>query len=938
MDKIIVKSARVHNLKGIDVEIPKNKLVVITGLSGSGKSSLAMDTIFVEGQRRYLESLSTYVRQFIGELKKPDVDSIEGLSPSIAIDQKSVSHNPRSTVGTVTEIYDYLRVLYAQVGVPHCPKCGKELQKMSVDEIVDNITKHFDNERVFILAPIARDKKGTFKDEFEKFIDRGYTRVEVDGSVYRLEEAPELNKNVRHNVNLVIDRIVPSESDVHRLFQSVELALKEGNGFVVIRNEDGHEHLYSEKLSCLSCGFSMPEISAKLFSFNNPYGACPECHGLGFKLEVDENSLFEEDKPVTEGLKIGHKSDGWLTRRMERILNDYKGNKDKPFSEQPQEVKEAILYGTEYFEGLVALVKERYEEYTSEDTREWLVENFFVERTCQTCKGKKLKPEALSVLVDDLSIIDFTDLQISKELEIIQNLPSKLTQKQYEAVRELINEIQKRLDFLEKVGLGYITLSRNVRTLSGGEAQRIRLATQIGSKLTGVTYVLDEPTIGLHQRDNDRLIDMLKELRDLGNTVIVVEHDEDVIRNSDYIVDIGPGAGISGGNVIFSGSVEEIMKCDESLTGRYLSGKEKIEVPRVRRTGTGKSIKLIGAKHNNLKNVTVQFPLGTFICITGVSGSGKSSLILDTLYPALSNRLYRTKHEVGQYDRIEGIEEIDKVIAIDQSPIGRTPRSNPATYTKVFDSIRELFAMVPEAKARGYDKGRFSFNVKGGRCEACGGQGVVKIEMMFLPEVYVECDVCKGSRYNSETLEVKYKGKSIADVLDMTVDEALEFFKNLPSISDTLQVLSDVGLGYVKLGQPATTLSGGEAQRVKLASELRKKATGRTLYILDEPTVGLHFEDVKKLIEVLNRLVDKGNTVIVIEHNLDVIKSADYVIDLGPEGGNGGGYVVASGTPEEIARSQMSWTGKYLRRLLNGYNEYRDVESGKTNLVGEVSL
>ncbi len=938
MDKIIVKGARVHNLKGIDVEIPKNKFVVITGLSGSGKSSLAMDTIFIEGQRRYLESLSTYVRQFIGELKKPDVDSIDGLSPSIAIDQKSVSHNPRSTVGTVTEIYDYLRVLYAQIGVPHCPKCGKELQKMSVDEIVDNIAKHFENERVFILSPIARDKKGTFKDEFEKFIDRGYTRVEVDGNVYRLEEVPELNKNVRHNVNLVIDRIVPSESDVHRLFQSVELALKEGNGFIIVRNEEGHEHLYSEKLSCLSCGFSMPEINAKLFSFNNPYGACPDCHGLGFKLEVDENSLFEEDKPVTEGLKIGHKSDGWLTRRMERIISDYKGDKNKPFSEQSQEIKEAILYGTEYFEGLVALVKERYEEYTSEDTREWLVENFFVERTCQSCKGKKLKPEALSVLVDNLSIIDFTDLQISRELEIIRNLPGKITQKQYEAVRELINEIEKRLDFLEKVGLGYITLSRNVRTLSGGEAQRIRLATQIGSKLTGVTYVLDEPTIGLHQRDNDRLIDMLKELRDLGNTVIVVEHDEDVIRNSDYIVDIGPGAGVNGGNVIFSGNVEEIMKCDQSLTGRYLSGKEKIDIPSTRRTGTGKSIKLVGARHNNLKNVSVQFPLGTFICITGVSGSGKSSLILDTLYPALSNKLYRTKHEVGQYDKIEGIEEIDKVIAIDQSPIGRTPRSNPATYTKVFDSIRELFAMVPEAKARGYDKGRFSFNVKGGRCEACGGQGVVKIEMMFLPEVYVECDVCKGSRYNSETLEVKYKGKSIADVLDMTIDEALEFFKNLPSISDTLQVLSDVGLGYVKLGQPATTLSGGEAQRVKLASELRKKATGRTLYILDEPTVGLHFEDVKKLIEVLNRLVDKGNTVIVIEHNLDVIKSADYVIDLGPEGGNDGGFIIASGTPEEIARSQVSWTGKYLRRILNGYNEYVEIENGTANLLGEVSL
>jgi len=936
MDKIIVKGARVHNLKNIDVEIPKNKFVVITGLSGSGKSSLAMDTIFIEGQRRYLESLSTYVRQFIGELKKPDVDSIDGLSPSIAIDQKSVSHNPRSTVGTVTEIYDYLRVLYAQIGVPHCPKCGRELQKMSVDEIVDNITKHFENDRITLLSPVARDKKGTFKDEFEKFISRGYTRIEADGIIYRLDETPELNKNVRHNVSLVIDRIIPSESDIHRLFQSVELALKEGNGFLIIRSENGHERLYSEKLSCLSCGLSMPEINAKLFSFNNPYGACPDCHGLGFKLEVDEGSLFEEEKPVIEALKIGHKTDGWLTRRMERILSDYKGDRNKPFSSQPQEVKEALLYGTEYFEGLVALVKGRYEEYTSEETREWLVENFFTERTCQSCRGKKLKPEALSVLIDDLSIIDFTDLQISKELEIVRKLPAKLTQKQYEAVRELINEIEKRLDFLEKVGLGYITLSRNVRTLSGGEAQRIRLATQIGSKLTGVTYVLDEPTIGLHQRDNDRLIDMLKQLKDLGNTVIVVEHDEEVIRSADYVVDIGPGAGVGGGKVIFSGTVEELMNCDKSLTGRYLSGKMRIEVPQSRRSGTGKFIKLVGARHNNLKNITVQFPIGAFICVTGVSGSGKSSLILDTLYPALSNKLYRTKYEVGQYDRIEGIEEIDKVIAIDQSPIGRTPRSNPATYTKVFDSIRELFAMVPEAKARGYSKGRFSFNVKGGRCEACAGQGVVKIEMMFLPEVYVECDICKGSRYNSETLEVKYKGKTIADVLDMTVEEALEFFKNLPSISDTLKVLSDVGLGYVKLGQPATTLSGGEAQRVKLASELRKRATGRTLYILDEPTVGLHFEDVKKLIEVLNRLVDKGNTVIVIEHNLDIIKSADYVIDLGPEGGNAGGYIVATGTPEEIARSETSWTGKYLREALNRYNKFSEWK--EELVIREVSI
>ncbi len=917
MEKIVVKGARVHNLKGIDVEIPKNKLVVITGLSGSGKSSLAMDTIFIEGQRRYLESLSTYARQFIGELKKPDVESIEGLSPSIAIDQKSVSHNPRSTVGTVTEIYDYLRVLYAQIGVPHCPHCGRELQKMSVDEIVNNMQKHFEGKRVLILSPIAREKKGTFKEEFNEFINRGYTRVEVDGKVYRLEEVPELNKNIRHNINLVIDRIYLSETDPHRLFQSIELALKEGNGFVLVKTEDGsHEHLYSEKLSCLSCGFSMPEITPKLFSFNSPYGACPDCHGLGFKLEVDEDSLFEEDKSVIEGLRIGHKADGWLPRRLERIVREYHGDLNKPFYAQPDEVKEAILYGTEYFEGIVTLVKERYEEYTSEETREWLVENFFVERTCQSCKGKRLRPEALSITINGLSIIDFTELPISKELAVIRKLPEVITPKQYEAIKELLNEIEKRLDFLEQVGLGYISLSRNVRTLSGGEAQRIRLATQIGSKLTGVIYVLDEPTIGLHQRDNDRLINMLKQLRDLGNTVLVVEHDEDVIKNADYVIDIGPRAGVNGGEVVFAGTVEEIMKSDKSLTGKYLSGKMRIEIPHQRRKGNGKSIKLIGARHNNLKNITVEFPLGTFIVVTGVSGSGKSSLILDTLYPAIANKLYKTKYETGEYSKIEGIEEIDKIIAIDQSPIGRTPRSNPATYTKVFDAIRDLFAMTPEAKARGYDKGRFSFNVKGGRCEACGGQGVVKIEMMFLPEVYVECDVCKGSRYNSETLEVTYKGKNIADVLNMTVDEALEFFANIPAIRDTLQVLSDVGLGYIKLGQPATTLSGGEAQRVKLASELRKKATGRTLYILDEPTVGLHFDDVKKLIEVLNRLVDKGNTVIVIEHNLDVIKSADYIIDLGPEGGEEGGYIVATGTPEEIAQCGDSWTGRYLKEVL----------------------
>ncbi len=914
-NKIVVKGARVHNLKSLDVEIPKNSLVVITGLSGSGKTSLALDTIYVEGQRRYLESLSTYARQFIGELKKPEVDSIEGLSPSIAIDQKSVSHNPRSTVGTVTEIYDYLRVMYAQLGVPHCPKCGKELVKMSIDEMVEKIFNEFKGERIQILSPIAIEKKGTFKDDIEHFIKSGYSRIEIDGILYRLEEVPELNKNVRHTIYLVVDRLSVSEDNRHRLFQSLETALKEGNGFVTIKS-DKFSKLFSEKLSCLECGVSFPEINPKLFSFNAPYGACPSCHGLGFRLEVDEESIFDEDLPIIEGLRIPHKSDGWLPTRIERIVREYGGDLKKPFNAQNEKVKNALLYGTEYFEGFLRLVKERYEEYTSEEMRQWMVENFFVERVCQDCHGKRLREEALSVYINGKNIIDLTEMSISAELKFIEDLKSSLTEKQLETVRDLINEIEKRLRFLNDVGLGYISLSRNVRTLSGGEAQRIRLATQLGSKLTGVIYVLDEPTVGLHQRDNDRLIRMLRELRDLGNTVIVVEHDEDVIESADYIIDIGPGAGINGGNLIFSGTISEIKKYENSLTGKYLSGKLKIPVPTFRRPGNGGKIVIKGAQHNNLKDIDVEIPLGTFVCVTGVSGSGKSSLVIDTIYPAISNRLHKTKYPVGKHREIIGLENIDKVIMIDQSPIGRTPRSNPATYTKVFDEIRELFAMTPEAKARGYTKGRFSFNVKGGRCENCQGQGLVKVEMLFLPDVFVECDVCGGKRYNSETLEVYYKGKNIADVLDMSVEEALEFFKNIPNIKDTLQVLYDVGLGYIKLGQPATTLSGGEAQRIKLASELRKRATGRTLYILDEPTVGLHYEDVRKLIEVLNRLVDKGNTVLVIEHNLDVVKCADYIIDLGPEGGDFGGEVVATGTPKEIAKNGKSITGVYLRKKL----------------------
>lgn len=921
MDYIIVRGAKVHNLKNITVKIPKNKLTVITGLSGSGKSSLALDTIYVEGQRRYLESLSSYARQFIGNLKKPEVESIEGLSPSIAIDQKSVSHNPRSTVGTVTEIYDLLRVLYAKIGEAYCYKCGRKLEKLSVDEIVKDIMENFDDSRIYVESPIAIEKKGTFKDIFEKLLEKGYARIELDGEVYRLEETPELNKNVRHNIFLIVDRlrIKNDENIKHRLFDSVEIALRESNGFVYIKNVDTNEvKIYSEKMMCPTCGVSMPEINPKLFSFNSPYGACDRCHGLGFTLEVDEKKVIDFEKPVLEAINIGHKEDGWIPQRIKKILKIYGGDLKTPFKDLPEETQEAILYGTTFFDGLIPIVRQRYEYSTSEDTRQWYLDKFFVENTCHECGGKRLRKEALSILIDGVNIIDFTELPISDEYEFIKKLRKKLSEKKLEIVKDLIEELEKRLQFLNEVGLSYISLSRNVKTLSGGEAQRIRLATQIGSGLTGVTYVLDEPTIGLHQSDNEKLISTLKRLRDLGNTVIVVEHDEDVIRSADYLIDIGPAAGINGGKVVYQGPIENIISDTNSLTIQYLKKIKKIEVPKERRKGNGKFLTLYGARHNNLKNINVSFPLGTFICVTGVSGSGKSSLIIDTLYPALMNALHKTKHHTGEFDRLEGLENIDKVIAIDQSPIGRTPRSNPATYTKVFDEIRKLFAMTPLAKARGYTPGRFSFNVKGGRCEHCQGQGILKVEMLFLPDVYVQCDVCNGKRYNSETLQITYKDKNIADILDMTVEEALEFFKNIPNIYSTLKVLYDVGLSYIKLGQPATTLSGGEAQRIKLASELKKRATGKTVYILDEPTVGLHFEDVKKLINVLNKLVDKGNTVIVIEHNLDVIKSADYVIDLGPEGGKNGGYIVAEGTPEDIANSKSSLTGKYIKMVLEG--------------------
>ena len=912
-------------------------MIVITGLSGSGKSSLAFDTIYAEGQRRYLESLSSYARQFLGELKKPDVEEITGLSPAIAIQQKTVSHNPRSTVGTVTEIYDYLRLLYARIGKAHCPNCGRPLQKQSIDEIIQNISSNFsENSRIYVFAPLVFEKKGEFKKELSHLRSKGYLRVEIDGNLFSLEDDDiSLDKNVRHTIKLLIDRMKLTKENLYRLTDAVEIALKETSGLVEIRNiEDGKSELFSEKLSCPICGINLPEITPKLFSFNSPYGACPKCSGLGFTMEFSPDLMITEELSIKEGAIIPYRGvDNYTFQMIKTVVEHYGGSVDVPFKSLPPKVKNVILYGTtekikrryefengsyevsKPFEGVVNNIIRRYRETQSEDVKRWIENNFVIKKTCTECNGKRLRKEALAVKVGDLDIAQLTQLTVKDAYQFIESL--KLTEKEQRIVSEVLKEIKRRLKFLIDVGLDYLTLSRNASTLSGGESQRIRLATQIGSKLVGVLYVLDEPTIGLHQRDNTRLINTLKELRDLGNTVIVVEHDKQVIENADYIVDIGPGGGVNGGKVVYSGDVRSLVEDPkDSLTGMYLKGIKQIPLREDRRKGNGKFLTIKGVKHNNLKNITVKFPLGTLICVTGVSGSGKSSLITETLYPALKNHFYRTHLPVGKFEKIEGLENIDKVIAIDQSPIGRTPRSNPATYTKVFDHIRELFAMTPEARARGYKKGRFSFNVKGGRCEACQGQGTIKIEMHFLPDVYVECDVCKGKRYNKETLEVKYKGKSIADILDMTVDEASEFFKNISAISHILKLLQDVGLGYIKLGQPATTLSGGEAQRIKLTSELRKVATGNTLYILDEPTTGLHFEDVKKLLDVLNRLVDKGNTVIVIEHNLDVIKNADYIIDLGPEGGDNGGEIVVSGTPEEVSNCEKSYTGKYLKELL----------------------
>ena len=937
-DDIYIKGARVHNLKNITLTIPRNKLVVITGVSGSGKSSLAFDTIYAEGQRRYVESLSAYARQFIGLMEKPDVDVIEGLSPAIAIDQKSASKNPRSTVGTMTEIYDYLRLLYARIGVPHCPNDGTEIKKQTPDEIVEQIFKNLPHKKIEILAPLVRGRKGEYKALFEKYLKKGYVRVRVDNEMHSLQEEIPLDKNKKHDIDLVIDRVVVVDDEKSRIEDSIELALSEGDGVVKVRDEEGQEYLYSSKFACPVCGFSIEEIEPRLFSFNSPYGACPECTGLGFKIEPDPDLIVRDwNLSLEEGaIQIpGFRGfDTYTFQILLQVARKYGIDTYKPLKKLSKDELDIIFYGTEgktpvrvtskngetysfstYFEGIVNLLKRRYNETESENMKEEY-EKFMRRVECPVCHGKRLKPEALAVTVDGINIADLTSVSVSQAYRFFINIEKKLTEKEKMISHQIIKEIKNRLKFLLDVGLSYLTLDRPSETLAGGEAQRIRLATQVGSKLVGVLYVLDEPSIGLHPRDTDKLLNTLKELRDLGNTVIVVEHDEETIREADYIIDIGPGAGEEGGYVVKTGTLQDIINEHRSLTGQYLKGELKIPVPEERRKGNGEFLLVIGAREHNLKNIDVAFPLHTFICVTGVSGSGKSTLIYDILYKALMRKLYKTKEEPGKHDKIEGIEYIDKVVMVDQSPIGRTPRSNPATYTGAFTPIRELFASLPESKAKGYKAGRFSFNVPGGRCEACEGNGYIKVEMQFLPDVYVPCEVCHGKRYNKETLEIKYKGKSIADVLEMSVKEALAFFENIPEIKRKLQFLDDVGLGYIKLGQSATTLSGGEAQRVKLASELQKRGTGRTVYFLDEPTTGLHFADVHKLIDVLQRLVNQGNTVIIIEHNLDVIKSADYIIDLGPEGGERGGYVVATGTPEEVANNPKSYTGQYLKKVL----------------------
>ena len=939
IDKITIKGARQHNLKNIDIELPKNEFIVITGVSGSGKSSLAFDTIYSEGQRRYVESLSAYARQFIGQMNKPEVDSIEGLSPAISIEQKTTNRNPRSTVGTITEVYDYLRLLFAHIGIAHCPICHTAVEKQSVDEIVESIMSKFDEgSKIILLSPVVKDKKGTHKNIFLNLFKKGFVRARVNGEVLYLEDEIELDKNKKHNIEVVVDRLVLKKDDKDfesRLTQSIEAAIELSNGKLIV-NDGKTDYLYSENYSCPNHeDVSIPELNPRLFSFNAPYGACPECKGLGKKLEVDENKLIENPELSIEdgGMYIpgamARKGYSWeIFRAMAKAA---KIDLTKPVKDLTKKELDIIFYGYDEkfkfdytggdfdfhgykeYEGAVKNLERRYYESFSEAQKEEIENRYMVERICKVCKGKRLKDEVLAVTVNDKNIMEICDMSIKNSLDFFMNL--SLTEKQEKIAKEILKEIRERLTFMTNVGLDYLTLSRETKTLSGGESQRIRLATQIGSGLTGVLYVLDEPSIGLHQKDNDKLLATLNRLKELGNTLIVVEHDEDTMMQADKILDIGPGAGTFGGEVVAFGSPKEIMKNKNSITGKFLSGKEEIEIPKKRRKWN-KTLKLFGAKGNNLKNIDVEFPLGVMTVVTGVSGSGKSTLVNSTLYPILFNQLNKGKLYPLEYDKIEGLEELEKVINIDQTPIGRTPRSNPATYTKLFDDIRDIFAETQDAKLHGFKKGRFSFNVKGGRCEACQGAGILKIEMNFLPDVYVECEVCKGKRYNKETLDVYYKGKNIYDVLEMSVLEAYDFFKNIPTLERKLKVLIDVGLDYIKLGQPATTLSGGEAQRIKLATELSKMSKGNTVYILDEPTTGLHFQDIKKLLEVLNRLLEKGNTVIIIEHNLDVIKTADHIIDIGVDGGENGGTVVAVGTPEEIAKSKKSYTGKYIAKIL----------------------
>ncbi len=914
---IKVYGAREHNLKNINVFIPKNKLVVITGISGSGKSSLAFDTLYAEGQRRYLESLSSYARQFIGKIEKPDVDLIEGLSPAIAIEQRKVQKNPRSTVATVTEIYDYLRLLFARIGVPYCPECGIKLSKSTVDEIVDVILKR-KNHKVIILGPLVKGRKGEYKNLFERLRKQGWSRVRVNGSIYELNEVPELDKNKKHNIELIIDRLIIKEDARPRIAESIENAFKYGEGRVIVYYlDDEKEEIFSESLKCPKCDYSLPELEPRLFSFNSPYGACKECHGLGFKSEIDSELIINPHISILEGAirPIGEPY-GSLYYKLSNLARRFRTSLDKPWKDLPEDFKKRVLFGDEDyydFEGIIPFLLRKYEETESGYVLEE-IEKYIVKKICPECKGARLNKSALSVKIKDKNIYDLTKSDVKSAKEFFENLD--LSERERLIAERIIKEIYARLCFLDDVGLYYLTLDRTMETLSGGEEQRVRLATQIGSGLTGVLYVLDEPSIGLHPRDNEKLLNTLLKLRDLGNTVLVVEHDELTIKLADYIIDLGPGAGEDGGYVVAQGRVEDVMNSPDSVTGKYLKGELKIEIPEKRREPGDNWLILEGARGFNLKNITLKIPLGLFVCITGVSGSGKSTLIIETLYKALKRMLYNSPEIPAPYDSIKGIRNIDKVINIDQSPIGRTPRSNPATYTGLFTPIRELFASLPESKMRGYKPGRFSFNVKGGRCEACEGQGYNIIDMLFLPSVHVPCEVCKGKRYNRETLEIRYKGKNIAEVLDMSVKEAYEFFENIPQIKRKLELLMNVGLSYIKLGQPATTLSGGEAQRIKLAKELSKVATGKTLYILDEPTTGLHLDDIKKLLNVLQLLVDKGNTVIVIEHQLDIIKSADWIIDLGPEGGDKGGYIVVEGPPEKVAMCEESHTGKFLRKIL----------------------